>query len=285
MERASFKFISDPTAAFAALMAGDVDAFPVYPAPETLAQFDADPNFNVIVGSTEGETILSTNNQAEHLKDVRVRKAIAHAINRQEIVDGAMFGFGTPIGTHFAPHHPDYEDLTGKSNYDPAKSKALLADAGYSQGLTLSLKLPPPSYARRGGEIIASQLREVGIETKMENLEWSQWLEQVFKGKDYDLTIVSHTEPMDIGIYGNPKYYFQYDSQEFRDLMTQLNLETDAKKRSSILKSAQELISKDYVNGYLFQLAKTGVANSKLVGLWKNSPTQANDLTGVSWKE
>ena len=116
LEKASFKFISDPTAAFAALMAGDVDAFPVYPAPETLAQFEADPNFNVIVGSTEGETILSTNNKSEKLKDVRVRKAIAHAINRQAIVDGAMFGFGTPIGTHFAPHHPDYLDLTSQSN-------------------------------------------------------------------------------------------------------------------------------------------------------------------------
>ena len=283
LEKASFKFISDPTAAFAALMAGDVDAFPVYPAPETLAQFEADPNFNVIVGSTEGETILSTNNKSEKLKDVRVRKAIAHAINRQAIVDGAMFGFGTPIGTHFAPHHPDYVDLTSQSNYDPEKSKSLLSEAGVSDGLTLSLKLPPPSYARRGGEIIASQLREVGIETKIENLEWAQWLEQVFKGKDYDLTIVSHTEPMDIGIYGNPSYYFQYDSQEFRNLMDALNLETNDQERSKILKNAQKLIADDYVNGYLFQLAKTGVANSKLVGLWKNSPTQANDLTGVSW--
>ena len=139
LEKASFKFISDPTAAFAALMAGDVDAFPVYPAPETLAQFEADPNFNVIVGSTEGETILSTNNKSEKLKDVRVRKAIAHAINRQAIVDGAMFGFGTPIGTHFAPHHPDYIDLTAQSNYDPEKSKSLLSEAGLSNGLTLSL--------------------------------------------------------------------------------------------------------------------------------------------------
>ena len=283
LEKASFKFISDPTAAFAALMAGDVDAFPVYPAPETLAQFEADPNFNVIVGSTEGETILSTNNKSEKLKDVRVRKAIAHAINRQAIVDGAMFGFGTPIGTHFAPHHPDYVDLTSQSNYDPEKSKSLLSEAGVSDGLNLSLKLPPPSYARRGGEIIASQLREVGIETKIENLEWAQWLDQVFKGKDYDLTIVSHTEPMDIGIYGNPSYYFQYDSQEFRNLMDALNLETNDQERSKILKNAQKLIADDYVNGYLFQLAKTGVANSKLVGLWKNSPTQANDLTGVSW--
>ena len=145
---------------------------------------------------------------------MKIRKAIAHAINRQAIVDGAMFGFGTPIGTHFAPHHPDYVDLTAQSNYDPEKSKSLLSEAGVSGGLTLSLKLPPPSYARRGGEIIASQLREVGIETIIENLEWSQWLEQVFKGKDYDLTIVSHTEPMDIGIYGNPNYYSLPTSQE-----------------------------------------------------------------------
>ena len=87
----------------------------------------------------------------------------------------------------------------------------------------------------------------------------------------------------DIGIYGNPSYYFQYDSQEFRNLMDALNLETNDKERSKILKNAQKLIADDYVNGYLFQLAKTGVANSKLIGLWKNSPTQANDLTGVSW--
>lgn len=111
LTRATFKFISDPNAAFAAMMAGDVNAFPVFPAPETLANFDADPRFSVIVGSTEGETILAMNNA--NLTDVRVRKAISHAIDRQAIIDGAMFGYGTPIGTHFAPHNPDYVDLTG----------------------------------------------------------------------------------------------------------------------------------------------------------------------------
>ena len=53
-----------------------------------------------------------------------MRKAIAHAIDRQAIIDGAMFGYGTPIGTHFAPHNPDYVDLTGNSNYDPELSKS-----------------------------------------------------------------------------------------------------------------------------------------------------------------
>lgn len=284
LEKATFKFISEPTAAFAALMAGDVDAFPVYPAPENLMQFDADPRFNVVVGSTEGETILSTNNKQPPFDDKLVRQALAHAIDRQAIVDGAMFGFGTPIGTHFAPHHPAYVDLTANSNYDPEKAKALLKEAGFADGFSTTLKLPPPSYARRGGEIIASQLRAVGISTEISNLEWAQWLEQVFRGKDFGLTIVSHTEPMDIGIYAKPDYYFQYDNPGFQTLMSDLEGVTDPAGRTGMLQQAQRIIAEDYVNGYLFQLAKTGVANADIVGLWENSPTQANDLSAVYWK-
>jgi peptide/nickel transport system substrate-binding protein len=281
---ATFRFISDPNAAFAAMMAGDVDAFPNFPAPETLSQFENDPRFRVIVGSTEGETILAMNNRQPPLDDVRVRKAIAHAINRQEIIDGAMFGYGTPIGTHFAPHHPDYVDLTAQSAYDPELSKALLAEAGVS-GLKLRLALPPPPYARRGGEIIAAQLRAVGIETEITNLEWAQWLEQVFKGRDFDLTIVSHTEPADINIYAREDYYFQYADPDFQEIMAELDVTTDPAERSALLKQAQQKIADDYVNAYLFQLAKTGVANAKIEGLWENSPTPANDLTAVRWTE
>ena len=283
LESATFKFISDPTAGFAAMMAEDVDAFVNFPAPENLPQFEADPRFQVIVGSTEGETILSTNNKMPPLDNVKVRKAIAHAIDRQAIIDGAMFGVGTPIGTHFAPHHPDYLDLTANSAYDPDLAKQLLAEAGFENGFETTLKLPPPSYARRGGEIIAAQLRAVGIQTEISNLEWAQWLEQVFRGKDYGLTIVSHTEPMDIGIYARPDYYFRYDNPAFQTLMTDLRSESDPATRSAMLQNAQTIISEDYVNGFLFELAVPTVANAKIRGLWENAPTQATDLTGVSW--
>lgn len=284
LEAATFRFISDPNAAFAAMMAGDVDAFPNFPAPETLAQFAADPRFSVIVGSTEGETILAMNNAQAPLDDIRVRQAIAHAINRQDIIDGAMFGYGTPIGTHFAPHNPNYVDLTGLSAYDPDAARALLAEAAPA-GLSLRLALPPPAYARRGGEIIAAQLREVGIQTEITNLEWAQWLEQVFRGRDFDLTIVSHTEPMDIGIYARPDYYFQYARPEFVALNETLATTSDPAARAALMVQMQEMIAGDYVNGFLFQLAKTGVANAKIEGLWENSPTQANDLTGVRWTQ
>jgi len=285
LESATFKFISDPTAAFAAVMAEDVDVFSGFPAPENLPQFEADPRFNVLVGSTEGETILSTNNKMPPFDNVKVREALAHAIDRQAIIDGAMFGYGTPIGTHFAPHNPAYVDLKVNSNYDPELAKKLLAEAGFPDGFTTTLKLPPPSYARRGGEIIAAQLRAVGIQTEISNLEWAQWLEQVFRGKDFGLTIVSHTEPMDIGIYAKPDYYFQYDNPDFQALMDTLNKTTDPAMRTSLMQEAQKTISMDYVNGYLFQLASMSVAKAGVVGLWQNSPTQAVDLTSVYWSE
>lgn len=94
------------------------------------------------------------NHKTPALADARVREAIAHAINRQELIDGAMFGYGTPIGTHFAPHNPDYVDLTALSDYDPARAKALLAEAGVSN-LNLRLALPPPRT--RGAAAKSSQ--------------------------------------------------------------------------------------------------------------------------------
>jgi peptide/nickel transport system substrate-binding protein len=239
----------------------------------------------VLIGSTEGETILSTNTKQAPFDNLKVRQALAHAIDRQAIIDGAMFGYGTPIGTHFAPHHPAYLDLTAQSAFDPEQARALLAEAGFPDGFATTLHLPPPSYARRGGEIVAAQLAEVGITAEIINVEWAQWLETVFNGKNFGLTIVSHTEPMDIGIYARPDYYFQYDNPAFQDLMARLNGTTDPDQRTALLQEAQQIIADDYVNGYLFQLAALSVAKAGVQGLWTNAPTAAVDLTAVSWAE
>ncbi|MFQ8430913.1 ABC transporter substrate-binding protein [Amaricoccus sp. W119] len=285
LDKVTFKFISDPTAAFAAMMAGDVDAFPVFPAPENLPQFEADPRFTVLVGSTEGETILAMNNARPPLDDPRVRAAIAHAIDRQAIIDGAMFGYGTPIGSHFPPTNPAYEDLTGLSAYDPERSKQLLSEAGAAEGLQVTLALPPPAYARRGGEIVAAQLRAVGIDVGIANVEWAQWLEQVFTNKDFDLTIVAHTEPDDIDIYARDDYYFGYRDPVMRALWSGYQRDTAEADRVELLRAMQERIAARHVNGFLFQLPKTGVADQRIKGLWVDMPTPANDMTAVEWME
>ena len=180
LDEVTFKFIADPTAAYAALMAGDVDAFANYPAPESFAQFAADPRFAVFVGTTEMETVLALNERVAPLDNLLVRRAISYALDRRAIIDGAMFGYGTPIGSHFPPRNPAYVDLTGMYPHDIAKARDAAGGGRIPAGLFHHLKLPPPSYARRGGEIVASQLAEVGIRVRIENLEWAQWLDQVY---------------------------------------------------------------------------------------------------------
>jgi peptide/nickel transport system substrate-binding protein len=280
-----FKIISDPSAQVAAMLAGDIDVFPNLGAPESLKRFENDPRFDVFVGTTEGETILVLNQRRPLFQDIRVRRAIAHAIDRKAVIDGAMFGYGTVIGSHFAPHNNAYVDLTGLYPYDPGKARALLKEAGHSGGIDLVMKLPPPSYARRGGEIIAAQLAEVGIRAEIVPVEWAQWLSDVFRNDHlFDLTIVSHTEPLDIDIYTRDDYYFGYSSGPLKAAMTEIANSNKEADRNRLYGEAQRIIADDAANVFLFQLAKHGVQRRGLKGMWQNSPIQANDVTRARWE-
>jgi peptide/nickel transport system substrate-binding protein len=267
LAEAAFKFISDPTAAYAALMAGDVDAFSNYPAPESFLQFAADPRFAVFAGTTEMETVLALNHRVPPLGNLLVRRAISYALDRRAIIDGAMYGYGTPIGSHFPPRNPAYVDLTGVYPHDVAKAKALLATAGYAHGFSVTLKLPPPSYARRGGEIAAAELAQIGIRVAIENLEWAQWLDQVFTRHDFDMSIVGHAEPMDYDIYARDDYYFGYSSPEFKALIAALDDTNDAARRRDLLQRIQRKLAADAVNGFLFQYPRLDIWNAHLQGL------------------
>jgi peptide/nickel transport system substrate-binding protein len=285
LETAVFRFIPDPSAIVAALLSGDVDAVPNGIPPENLPQFQADPRFTVDIGLTEGKTLLSINNGKKPFDDIRVRRAIAYALDRKAIIDGTTFGFGVPIGSHFSSLHPAYVDLTQMYPHDSAKAKALLVEAGYPEGFSASLKLPPPAYARRSGEIIAQQLGTVGIKVSIELVQFPQWLTNVFTNKDFDLTIISHTEPLDIEIYSRPGYYFNYKSPHFDEIIATIPTVADLTARNKLYQEAQRILAEDCVNGFLFQLPKLGAWNKGIYGLWMNSPVQANDLTKVGWKK
>jgi len=285
LDKVEFRIIPDASAAVPALLSGDVQAFPMMPVGDSLSQIESDPRFKVVIGSTEGETILAMNNKKPPFDNLKVRQAISHALDRQAIIDGASNGLGTPIGSHFAPHNPAYVDLTGTYPHDVEKAKELLKEAGLENGFKTTLKLPPPPYARDGGQIIASELREIGIDAEIIPLEWADWLKQVFTDKDYDMTIVSHTEPNDIDIYARKDYYFNYDNPAFDKVIDELNLTSDEAKRKELYGEAQKILAKDAPVGFLFELPKIGVWDAKLEGMWDNSPIQANDLTKVKWAE
>jgi peptide/nickel transport system substrate-binding protein len=282
LKKVTFRFINDPAAQVAALLAGDIDGMPRFGAPQNLKQFQNDKRFTVEIGGTEGKTIVSINNKKKPFDDVRVRRAIAAAIDRKAVVDGAMEGFGAPIGSHMVPSDAGYIDLTGVNPYNPDKARALLKEAGVATPLNVTLTLPPPQYARKGGEIVAAQLAKVGINAKIENVEWAQWLSGPFKG-NYDLTIISHVEPLDFDRYADPAYYWGYDSKAYKDLLAQYNSTADAKGRLKLLGDIQKQLANDSVNAYMFQLPQFAVSRKPLKGLWSSSPIFANDMSAVSW--
>ncbi|MFO1328722.1 MAG: ABC transporter substrate-binding protein [Rubrivivax sp.] len=283
LRRVTMRFISDPAAQVAALLSGDVDAFPRVAAARSLAQFQANKKFQVIMGASRAKTILAINNKRKPLDDVRVRRAIYAAIDRKAVIEGAADGFGVPIGSFYVPGAPGYVDTTGLNPFDQAKARALLHQAGVTPPLELTMKLPPVSYARQGGEVIASQLAKVGINVKIENVEWAQWMSGVYGQKAYDLTIVSHVEPLDFGNFARPNYYWGYESKAFNELWDRIRATVDANQRNQLMAKAQQLVAEEAVAAYLFAPTSLTVANARVKGLWKDMPLSANDLSALSW--
>ena len=283
LKKVTFRFINDPAAQVAALLAGDIDGMPRFGALQSLKQFQGDTRFTVELGSTAGKGLLAINNRKKPFDDVRVRRALAHAIDRKAFIDGAQEGLGRPIGSHFAPTDNGYVDLTGKYPHDVEKAKALLKEAGITTPLNVTLMLPPPAYARKGGEIIAAQLAKVGIQCKIENVEWAQWLSGPFKG-NFDLTIINHVEPLDYATaYADPNYYFGYDSAKFRGLVSTLASTSNARERARLWKDIQTQLADDAVNAWIWNPAQVAVFRKGLKGLWNSSPIFANDMTAVHW--
>lgn len=283
LDKVEFRIIPDAAAAVPALLSGDVQAFPNAPLGDARPQLEADPRLKVVIGVTEGETLLTMNNKKPPFDKLEVRQAIASAIDRAAIIAGNGSGLGTPIGSHMSPANAAYIDLVGTYPHDIAKAKEYLKAAGFENGFKTSLKLPPVAYARDGGQVIQSELREIGIDAEIIPVEWADWLSKVFTDKDFDMTIVSHTEANDIDIYTRPGYYFQYENAEFSKLMADLKVTNDQAKRNEILGAAQKILAHDVPAVFLFELAKVGVWDAKVEGMWENAPIQATDLTKVKW--
>ena len=282
MKKVTFRFISDTAAQVAALLAGDVDAF-VRVTPRSVPQFKGNAKFQVVVSGSRAKTILAINNKKKPLDDVRVRRAICAAIDRKAVIEGAADGYGAPIGSHYVPGAFGYVDTTGINPFNIDKAKALLAEAGVKTPLTLSLVLPPVPYARQGGEVIAAQLAKIGIVAKIENVEWAQWLSGTYTNKNYDLTIISHVEPFDLGNYAKPGYYWGYESPKFTELFDKIQNAPRAADRAKLLGDAQRMLANEAVHGFLYQPQWITVANKGLKGLWKDMPVFVNDVSALSW--
>jgi len=284
LDRVTFRFIPDPNAALAALKAGDIDVSGFGLGPEHVGELRKDPRFTVIVGETTNDVILALNNERRPFSDVRVRRAITHAIDKRAVVSGAMFGLGRVLGSNVDPLNPYFVDVSNLVPHDPARARKLLAEAGYPNGFETTLRVAPQYYYTvRTGEVIADQLQKVGIRVRIEQIEWGQWLARVYRQADYDMTIIGHAESWDIKNYANPKYYFRYNSPRFQELFQKSEVTLDDRARRELYVQMQKLLAEEAPVVWLYVHPRLVAAKKGVEGIWKDLPIPSMDLSEVGW--
>ena len=278
----TFQYFTDQNAMVNALTTGDVDIVTGIQS-DLLAPLEADPQYVVNQGSTNGEFTLGFNNEREPFTDPTVRKAIRQAIDKEGYLE-LNNGIGTIIGGPVPPTDPWYEDLTDTAPFDLEASRAALEAAGYADGFDVTLSWPN-IYAISNAEYVASQLAEVGIDVTIETVEFSVWLEQVYGDKDYDMTAVLHVEPHDILNYANPDYYWQYDSPEVQELIAEAKASPDLAQSEELLKQAARQIAEDSPVDWLLLAADVTVSRREVTGYPTDDTANRFDASGITITE
>lgn len=290
MEEIVFLFIADSATAYAALMAGDVDVLAKVPAEVAIGVAD-DSRFIIVAGPQNLVQLMAINKERAPFSDLRIRQAIAHAVDRNAIIDGTMYGYGIALGSHMTPAIDYYVDLTGLYLYDLTEARRLLADAGYPEGFTATLTLPQNYEIHvRTGEILADQLARIGIELRLEVIEWGQWLSRVYGQADYDLTVIGHVGKLDPGAMlsnygeGSEDYYYRrgYQNTDLDTLLAEGRVTVDGACRAESYRQAQEIIARDVVNLFIQDPYQIFIARQELQGL-ETYPIYLINVTQVFW--
>jgi peptide/nickel transport system substrate-binding protein len=153
LKKVTFRFINDSAAQVAALLAGDIDGMPRFQSPQSLQQFQKDKRFVVELGSTAGKGIMTINNRKKPFDDVRVRRALSHAIDKKAFIDGVFEGLAKPIGSHMAPTDAGLCGVERPVRLRPRKSQGL-AQGGWRANptqchLDFAPTAPMPARAAR----------------------------------------------------------------------------------------------------------------------------------------
>lgn len=287
----TFKISSSADAAFLELQSGGIDIFP-YLTDEQANQLSKD-KFNVEIGNMNLVQGLFLNNKVEPFNNVKVRQALNYAIDKQAIIDMVAGGNGTVIGSNMFPGLSSYynADMATQYKVDTEKAKELLKEAGYENGLTFTITAPSNyQFHVDTVQVIVEQLKAIGVTAKLNLVDWSTWLSDVYTARNYEATIVGldgNLAPKDILDRYDSKAdnnFVNYDNKEFDNVLEKAVSTTDETEKVENYKKLQEILAVDAASVYIQDPAKCVAVNKKLGG-YQFYPVYVQDMSSMYFIE
>ncbi|WP_062015481.1 ABC transporter substrate-binding protein [Aureimonas sp. AU4] len=261
-----FQYFTDASALGNALLTDAVDLVTSVQSPDALAQFKDNPSFTVSEGASTTKEILAYNDRVAPFNDVRVRKALARAVDKKRLLNAVWGDYGTLIGSFVPPTDPWYEDLTAVDAYDPASAKALLAEAGLPDGFDFTLDTPDYDPHPTVAQFLQSEYAKVGVRVKINVITANEWYTKIYQSHDFQATLQEHVNHRDIVFYGNPDFYWGYNNPDVVKLIADAEQAPSEAEQTDALRRANRTIAEDAASNWLYLYPQIVVANANVSG-------------------
>ena len=292
-----FKPIPEDSTRVAALIGGDVDIAKKIPF-HLVPMVNKSKRAGVLVASSAlSINIHLDTRKPGPLQDKRVRQAINYAVDKEAIIKNLLEGYAKPLAGPLTPSHFGHNPNLKPYPYDPEKAKALLKEAGYDDGITLTLHSPTGRYVKdkEFAQAVAGQLAKVGINVKVVVLDWTNYMKRWYNAEDGagPMCTIGWAGTFDADGILYPLLHSsqrltntKWTSKEFDTLLDRARSILDQKERKRIYQKVSELAHEEAVWLFLFYGSHTyGVSNR--VQNWKPGSDEGTALCtyGASVKE
>ena len=262
LDKVTLKIIENADSLMMSLQSGAIDLC-AHLTSTQVAQLGE--NFDVAEGTMNLVQALYLNNAEKPFDDVRVRQALCYAVDKQEIIDLAFDGYGSPIGSSMYPAFGKYFDdsLTNYYTKDVEKAKALLAEAGYPGGFDMTITVPSNYKPHMDtAEVLVQQLAQIGVNAAIEPIEWESWVSDVYVGRQFQSTVVgvdaSNMTARALlerftSDYG--KNFINYNNAEYDALFRQTLTAYDDAEQTALYKQMLANLTENAANAYIQDLA------------------------------
>lgn len=283
LDRILFRIVPQDVGRSTALEVGEADlAWGFYLPPADLPRLEGNPDLQVWRGITiPALYFVFINNDTPGLDDPRVRQALMHAVDRQQIVEQAQGGLGQeasgPFGAGFSYAYDESTDYRALYPYDPERARELLAEAGVSDLRLRFVYDSARSAFAATGEIMRDQLGQVGITLELQPVERAVMVERVYN-RDYDLSMQSFTSSNDPAI-GYHRIYLSaapgtpfvnasgYGNPEVDALLTEAAGLANLEARAAVYDQVLTILANDVPTMVMFDELATEAAAANLRGM------------------